>query len=130
VHKPGLHPPEVVPESGSFFKNFYRNVAARLDVDTEIVIRVALGQQRSRKIEAAMERELRRIARVTRSGGNGLDGRAVRIESTKRNFGLPKNYGIENTLGANNRSGPNGVILLEIPPTVYNYTTRAPLRMR
>jgi hypothetical protein len=89
MHKRGLGPTESVPASGSIFKNFYRNVGAQLGVDPETVIRVALGEQRSRKIEAAMERELIRIADVPKSDRNGSERRVVRIDPTKRDLGLP-----------------------------------------
>jgi hypothetical protein len=89
MYKPHLHPTQLTPNSGTPFENFYKNVAAQLDVDPECVIRVALGEQRSRKIEMAMERELKRIVTLCVSGRNGHDRRVVKIERTKRDLGLP-----------------------------------------
>jgi hypothetical protein len=89
MYKPHLHPTQPTPDSGSLFQNFYKNVAAQMDVDPECVIRAALGEQRSRKIELAMERELKRIAALLVSGRNGHDRRVVKIERTKQDLVLP-----------------------------------------
>jgi hypothetical protein len=89
MYKPDVLTTQVTDDSGALFQNFYRNVAAQMDVDPECVIRVALGEQRSRKIELAMERELKRIAALLVSSRDGHDRRVVKIERTKRNLGLP-----------------------------------------
>jgi len=81
--------PEAAPDAASMFRNVYSTVVAQLNVDPEFVVRVALGKQRSGKIEAALENELKRIVEVLKSCRKDHTGRVIRMEPKDREFGLP-----------------------------------------
>lgn len=52
----------VTPESiAPFLGDFYERVARRLGVGTSLVLRVALGEHKSKRIEEGIEQELRAI---------------------------------------------------------------------
>jgi hypothetical protein len=89
MHTPFPLSPEAAPEAASMFRNVYSSVAAQLDVDPEFVVRVALGNQHSSKIETALENELKRIVEVLKSCRKDHGGRVIRMEPRDRDFGLP-----------------------------------------
>ena len=55
----------------SLFRGFYGRVARQLGLDPSYVSRVARGERQSDAIEAALEREMKRIIRLA---GNQRDG--------------------------------------------------------
>ncbi|MGH9679211.1 MAG: hypothetical protein ACRD4Y_04615 [Candidatus Acidiferrales bacterium] len=55
----------------SLIRGLYGRVARRLEVDPSYVSRVARGERQSEEIEACLEKELRRIMRLMKSGQNG-----------------------------------------------------------
>src|SRR5580704_12092151 len=58
----------------SLIRGLYGRVARRLKVDPSYVSRVARGERQSDEIEAALEKELRRImSLVSNHNGTGLD---------------------------------------------------------
>ncbi len=52
-------------------RGFYGRVARQLNVRPSYVIRVARGEHRSKRVEASLERELRRIKVLTNGNHNG-----------------------------------------------------------
>ena len=80
----------------SLIRGLYGRVARKLKVDPSYVSRVARGERRSDEIERSLERELRRIMALMRTGRN----RAVRAshkragakrKSRKKNLKLAAN---------------------------------------
>jgi hypothetical protein len=94
MYTPVPSSPEAAPDAASLFRNVYSSVAAQLGVDPEFVVRVALGRQRSSKIETALENELKRIVEVLKSSRKDHGGRVVRMEPKDRDFGLPDSTGL------------------------------------
>ena len=69
----------------SLFRGFYGRVSKELDLDPSYVSRVARGERQSETIEAALEREMKRIMALARTNHNGAnhDG-AKRKQTAKR----------------------------------------------
>ena len=63
----------------SLIRGLYGRVARRLKVDPSYVSRVARGERQSDAIEASLERELRRIMSLVRTGRDGHGRRAKRV---------------------------------------------------
>ncbi len=57
----------------SHFRGFYGRVARRLDLDPSYVSRVARGERQSEAIEAALEREMKRIMALVGTNHNGAN---------------------------------------------------------
>jgi hypothetical protein len=57
----------------SLFRGFYGRVARQLDLDPSYVSRVARGERQSETIEAALEREMKRIMALARTNHNGAN---------------------------------------------------------
>ncbi|HVA94648.1 MAG TPA: hypothetical protein VNI36_07055 [Candidatus Dormibacteraeota bacterium] len=57
----------------SLIRGLYGRVARQLKVDPSYVSRVARGERQSRKIEASLERELKRILAMVRTNHNGAN---------------------------------------------------------
>jgi hypothetical protein len=55
----------------SLFRGFYGRVARQLGLDPSYVSRVARGERQSDTIEAALEREMKRIIRLAGNHRNG-----------------------------------------------------------
>jgi hypothetical protein len=55
----------------SLFRGFYGRVARQLGLDPSYVSRVARGERQSEAIEAALEREMKRIIRLAGNHRNG-----------------------------------------------------------
>ena len=55
----------------SLIRGLYGRVARQLKVDPSYVSRVARGERQSDEIEASLERELKRIMSMVRTGHNG-----------------------------------------------------------
>jgi hypothetical protein len=55
----------------SLFRGFYGRVARQLGLDPSYVSRVARGERQSDAIEAALEREMKRIIRLAGNHRNG-----------------------------------------------------------
>jgi hypothetical protein len=55
----------------SLFRGFYGRVARQLGLDPSYVSRVARGERQSEAIEAALEREMKRIVRLAGNNRNG-----------------------------------------------------------
>src|ERR1700739_2493099 len=55
----------------SLFRGFYGRVARQLGLDPSYVSRVARGERQSEAIEAALEREMKRIIRLAGNNRNG-----------------------------------------------------------
>ena len=71
----------------SLIRGLYGRVARRLKVDPSYVSRVARGERQSDAIEASLERELRRIMSLVRTGRDGAGRRAAKranVRSKKR----------------------------------------------
>lgn len=64
-------------------REFYKVVALQLHVDHSDVSSVALGERRSKRIEAAMLRELKRIKNFIESNGGRPGQRKVRLASSQ-----------------------------------------------
>ena len=67
----------------SLFRGFYGRIARQLGLDPSYVSRVARGERQSEAIEAALEREMKRIIRLA---GNNRDGAGT-------NHGHSNHYG-------------------------------------
>jgi hypothetical protein len=57
----------------SMIKGMYGRVARKINVDPSYVSRVARGKRRSDRIEASLERELRKIMSLANVNHNGAD---------------------------------------------------------
>ncbi len=57
----------------SLIRGLYGRVARQLKVDPSYVSRVARGERQSGKIEASLERELKRILALVRTSRNGAN---------------------------------------------------------
>jgi hypothetical protein len=68
----------------SLFRGFYGRVARQLGLDPSYVSRVARGERQSETIEAALEREMKRIIRLA---GNHRDGAGANHNSAGANHG-------------------------------------------
>ena len=55
----------------SLIRGLYGRVARNLDIDPSYVSRVARGERQSEAIEAALEREMRRIMKLVKANHNG-----------------------------------------------------------
>ena len=71
VNAPPLH-------FASFIRGFYGRVARQLDLDPSYVSRVARGERQSETIEAALEREMKRIMALVRTNQNGANQRGAK----------------------------------------------------
>ena len=71
----------------SLFRGFYGRVAKQLDLDPSYVSRVARGERQSETIEAALEREMKRIVRLAGTNHNSAnhDGAKKKQSAKKRN---------------------------------------------
>jgi hypothetical protein len=71
----------------SLFRGFYGRVAQQLDLDPSYVSRVARGERQSEAIEAALEREMKRIMTLARTNHNGANhnGAKKKQAAKKRN---------------------------------------------
>ncbi len=67
----------------SLIRGLYGRVAKQLKVDPSYVSRVARGERQSDAIEAALERELRRIMALVKSGHNGAGRRSAKRSQAK-----------------------------------------------
>jgi hypothetical protein len=72
-------------EALSVFRGIYKRVADQLQVDPSYVSRVARGERQSDDIEASLERELKRIMALVKTGRNGAsrNGAARKANKTK-----------------------------------------------
>lgn len=59
----------------SLLRGLYGRVASQLDVDPSYVSRVARGERKSVVIEAALEREMRKIMKMMKNNHNGFGRR-------------------------------------------------------
>ena len=66
----------------SLFRGFYGRVARQLGLDPSYVSRVARGERQSEAIEAALEREMKRIIRLA---GNNRDGAGANHNHSNHN---------------------------------------------
>lgn len=57
----------------SLFRGFYGRVAKQLGLDPSYISRVARGERESEAIEAALEREMKRIIRLAGNHRNGAN---------------------------------------------------------
>jgi hypothetical protein len=71
----------------SLFRGFYGRVARELDLDPSYVSRVARGERQSETIEAALEREMKRILRLA---GTHRDGAGANHNSARKHKGAKK----------------------------------------
>lgn len=71
----------------SLLRGFYGRVARQMDLDPSYVSRVARGERQSEPIEAALEREMKRIVRLAGMGHNGANHPGAKKKQTakKRN---------------------------------------------
>ena len=71
----------------SLFRGFYGRVARQLALDPSYVSRVARGERQSAVIEAALEREMKRIIRLAGTNHNGANhnGAKKKQPAKKRN---------------------------------------------
>ena len=69
----------------SLIRGLYGRVARQLKVDPSYVSRVARGERQSDDIEASLERELKRIMALVKTGRNGAsrNGAARKANKTK-----------------------------------------------
>ena len=60
----------------SLFRGLYGRIARQLDIDPSYVSRVARGERQSESIEAALEREMKKIILLAKNNhdGAGRDG--------------------------------------------------------
>jgi len=68
----------------SLIRGLYGRVAKQLKVDPSYVSRVARGERQSGAIEAALERELRRIMTMVKSGRKVAGRRSTKLSKAKR----------------------------------------------
>jgi hypothetical protein len=55
----------------SLFRGLYGRIARQLDIDPSYVSRVARGERQSESIEAALEREMKKIIAFAKTNHNG-----------------------------------------------------------
>lgn len=77
VHKPAP------TNLASLIRGLYGRVARRLKVDPSYVSRVARGERQSEDIEAALEKELKRIMAMVRTSHNGTGRVAAKRSRSK-----------------------------------------------
>src|SRR5260221_10629876 len=68
----------------SMFRGFYGRVARQLDLDPSYVSRVARGERQSETIEAALEREMKRIMALARTNHNGANHNGANHNGAKK----------------------------------------------
>jgi hypothetical protein len=68
----------------SLIRGLYGRVARQLKVDPSYVSRVARGERQSDEIEASLERELKRIMALMKTGRNGAGNNGFRRASPKQ----------------------------------------------
>jgi hypothetical protein len=92
--KGGLSAPPL--HFASLFRGFYGRVARQLGLDPSYVSRVARGERQSEAIEAALEREMKRIIRLAASNHNGAganhNGAGTNHNGTRKIHGAKKKY--------------------------------------
>src|SRR5258708_12744012 len=84
----------------SLFRGFYGRVARQLGLDPSYVSRVARGERQSDTIEAALEREMKRIIRLA---GNPRNGAGVNHNHANHNGPRPNHTHAGNNQPAKNR---------------------------
>ena len=67
----------------SLIRGLYGRVARQLKVDPSYVSRVARGERQSDDIEASLERELKRIMALMKTGRNGASRNGATRKGTK-----------------------------------------------
>src|SRR5579864_6823842 len=79
----------------SLFRGFYGRVARQLGLDPSYVSRVARGERQSETIEAALEREMKRIIRLAASNHDGAGANHGRANhnGAGSNHSAGKNHG-------------------------------------
>ena len=80
--KGGLSAPPL--HFASLFRGFYGRVARQLGLDPSYVSRVARGERQSEAIEAALEREMKRIIRLAGTNHNGANHNGANHNSAKK----------------------------------------------
>ena len=75
----------------SLFRGFYGRIARQLDIDPSYVSRVARGERQSATIEAALEREMKRIIQLAANNHNGANHNGVSHNGTKKKQAAKKN---------------------------------------
>ena len=68
----------------SLIRGLYGRVARHLNVDPSYVSRVARGERQSDSIEAALEKELRRIMSLVKANHDGAGRDGVRRDGARR----------------------------------------------
>jgi hypothetical protein len=74
----------------SLFRGFYGRVARQLDLDPSYVSRVARGERQSETIEAALEREMKRILALARTNHNGANHNGAKQHSSNHSAAANK----------------------------------------
>ena len=68
----------------SLIRGLYGRVASQLDVDPSYVSRVARGERQSEVIEAALQREMRKIIKMMKINHNGFGRHAASHDGSNR----------------------------------------------
>ena len=76
----------------SLFRGFYGRVARQLDLDPSYVSRVARGERQSEAIEAALEREMKRIMRLAGNNHNSANHNSSNHSGAKKKQVAKKRY--------------------------------------
>jgi hypothetical protein len=82
----------------SLFRGLYGRIARQLDIDPSYVSRVARGERQSESIEAALEREMKKIILLAknnhdgagRDGHNGANHNGANHNGTKKKLASKK----------------------------------------
>ena len=69
---------EVKLNFASLIKGMYSRVARKINLDPSYVSRVARGERQSDRVEASLERELRKIMTLANSNHNGVGRKRMR----------------------------------------------------
>lgn len=68
----------------SIVRGLYGRVARELDLDPSYVSRVARGERQSQAVEAALEREMKRIIRMVATNHNGANHSGKKKKSSHK----------------------------------------------
>jgi hypothetical protein len=68
----------------SIVRGLYGRVARELDLDPSYVSRVARGERQSETVEAALEREMKRIIRMVATNHNGANHNGKKKKSLNK----------------------------------------------
>jgi hypothetical protein len=74
----------------SIFRGFYGRVARQLGLDPSYVSRVARGERQSEAIEAALEREMKRVVRLAANNHHGANHNGANHNGAKKKQGTKK----------------------------------------